>query len=45
MLHDCDNFFTLAGEAGATLIGLLFVAITVGADMSTSRGVYGTRPS
>ena len=45
MLHDWDNFFTLAGEAGATLIGLLFVAITVGADLSTPRGLYGTRAS
>ncbi len=43
MLHDWDNFFILAGGAGATLIGLLFVAITVGADLSTPRGVYGTR--
>jgi hypothetical protein len=43
MLRDWDNFFILAGGAGATLIGLLFVAITVGADLSTPRGVYGTR--
>ncbi len=43
MLHDWDNFFILAGGAGATLIGLLFDAITVGADLSTPRGVYGTR--
>ncbi len=43
MLHDWDNFFILAGGAGATMIGLLFVAITVGADLSTPHGLYGTR--
>ena len=43
MLHGWDNFFILAGSAAATMIGLLFVAITVGSAMSTSRGVYGTR--
>ena len=43
MLHDWDNFFILAGGAGATLIGLLFVAITLGADLSTPRGTLGTR--
>ncbi len=31
-----------AGTAGATLIGLLFVAITLGAGLSTARGVFGT---
>jgi polyferredoxin len=30
MLHGLDNFFIMAGTAAATLIGLLFVAITLG---------------
>jgi hypothetical protein len=29
MLHGWDNFFMLAGTAAATLVGLLFVAITL----------------
>jgi hypothetical protein len=43
MLHGWDNFFMMAGTAAATLVGLLFVAITLGANSSTPRGVYGTR--
>ncbi len=43
MLQGWDNFFIMAGTAGATLIGLLFVAITLGADLSTPRGVDATR--
>jgi hypothetical protein len=43
MLHAWDNFFTMAGQAAATLIGLLFVAVTVGTGFSTSRIVEGTR--
>ena len=43
LLQDWDKFFMMAGAAAATLVGLLFVAITLGADLSTPRGVYGTR--
>ncbi|MGA2136127.1 MAG: hypothetical protein ABSH50_27880 [Bryobacteraceae bacterium] len=43
MLHGWDNFLMTAGAASATLIGLLFVAITLGADLSTPRGTQGTR--
>jgi hypothetical protein len=43
MLHGRDNFFIMAGTAAATLVGLLFVAITLGAGISTPRGVYSTR--
>ena len=43
MLHGWDNFFIMAGTAAATLVGLLFVAVTVSAGLSTSRIVHGTR--
>jgi hypothetical protein len=44
MLHNWDNFFILAGGAAATLMGLLFVAVTVaGTGFSESRIVHGTR--
>ncbi|MGC2459439.1 MAG: hypothetical protein WA446_00455 [Steroidobacteraceae bacterium] len=33
----------MAETAAATLVGLLFVAITLGAGISTPRGGYGTR--
>jgi len=42
ILHSWDNFFIMAGTAAATLIGLLFVAVTV-TGFSTSRIVRGTR--
>jgi hypothetical protein len=43
MLHGWENFFIVGATAGATLIGLLFVAITLGADLSSPRGVDATR--
>jgi|ERR1700733_16281552 len=42
MLHGLDNFFMMAGTAAATLIGLLFVAITLGVNLSGPRAEYGT---
>ena len=43
MLNGWDNFFILAGSAAATMIGLLFVAITLGAGLSTPQGLNATR--
>jgi hypothetical protein len=33
MFHDWDNFFIMTGTASATLIGLLFVIVTLGAEL------------
>jgi|HubBroStandDraft_6_1064221.scaffolds.fasta_scaffold1199831_1 hypothetical protein len=43
MLHGWDNFFIVAGTAASTLVGLLFVAVTVSTGLSTSQFVQGTR--
>jgi len=43
MLHGWDNFFVTAAQAGAALIGLLFVSVTVGTGFSTAKMVKGTR--
>ena len=37
MFSGWSSFFTLTGSAGAGLIGLLFVVVTLGVDLSTSR--------
>jgi hypothetical protein len=42
MLHGLDNFFMMAGTAAGTLIGLLFVAITLSVGLSGPRAEYGT---
>jgi hypothetical protein len=43
MFHGWENFFILGASAGATLIGLLFVAISLGAGLSTPQGLDATR--
>jgi len=43
MLHGWENFFIAAATAGATLIGLLFVAIMIGVGLSTPHGLHVTR--
>lgn len=43
MLHGWDNFYIMAGTAGATLIGLLFVIITLSTHLSPSRVERGVR--
>jgi hypothetical protein len=43
MPHGWDNFFIMAGTASATLVGLLFVAVTVGTGLPTSYIVHATR--
>ena len=37
MLSSWSDFFALTGSAGATLVGLLFVVVTLGTNLSTSR--------
>ena len=43
MLHDWENFFIVAATAGATLIGLLFVAVTLGVGLAARKGLNATR--
>ena len=37
MLNDWSDFFTMTGTAGGTLVGLLFVVVTLGTGLTTSR--------
>ncbi len=44
MLHDWNNLFSMTGAAGAQLIGLLFVVVTLGGTgLSTAQSVEGIR--
>ena len=45
MLDGWSNFFNLTGTAGATLVGLLFIVITLNTDLSTSRTLEIARAS
>lgn len=43
MLRGWDNFFIMAGSSAATLIGLLFVAITLGRQIHATRSFWHQR--
>ncbi len=45
MLAAWSTFFTLTGSAGATLVGLLFIVVTLNTDLSTSRTLDIARAS
>lgn len=45
MFDGWSNFFTLTGSAGATLVGLLFIAVTLNTNLSTSRTLDIARAS
>jgi len=42
-LHDWDSFYVTTGTAGASLLGLLFVVVTLVAGFSSSESVIGAR--
>jgi hypothetical protein len=42
MFQGWENFFIVGASAGATLIGLLFVAISLGTGLSTPQGLDAT---
>jgi len=43
MLHNWTNFFDVTAATGAQLIGLLFVAVTLGTSLSSSQSIAGAR--
>ena len=43
MLKEWHDFYILVGTAGATLLGLLFVAVSLGAGYLTEKHQLGTR--
>jgi hypothetical protein len=45
MLSGWSNFFAMTGSAGATLVGLLFVAVTLGTGLPTARTLDIARAS
>src|SRR5580658_3208740 len=42
-MHDWTNFFLITGAAGAQLIGLLFVVVTLGSGLPTAQSLAGIR--
>lgn len=45
MFEGWSSFFTMTGSAGATLVGLLFIVVTLNTDLSTSRTLEIARAS
>jgi len=45
MFEGWSNFFSMTGSAGATLVGLLFIVVTLNTDLSTSRTLDIARAS
>jgi hypothetical protein len=45
MFDGWSNFFSMTGSAGATLVGLLFIAVTLNTNLSTSRTLDIARAS
>ena len=45
MFDGWSNFFSMTGSAGATLVGLLFIVVTLNTDLSTSRTLDIARAS
>jgi hypothetical protein len=43
MFQNWTNFFLTTAAAGAQLIGLLFVVVTIGSGLSKSQSVAGIR--
>lgn len=37
-MREWESFFVLTGTAGATLVGLMFVVVTLGAEIKSSKG-------
>lgn len=42
-LHDWQTFYTLTGTAAATLIGLLFVAVSIGTNLPREQSINSLR--
>jgi len=42
-LHDWQNFYVVSGGAAAALIGLMFVAVSLGSHLVTSESMDGIR--
>jgi hypothetical protein len=43
MLHDWDSFYVTTGAASGSLLGLLFVVVTLAAGFSSSDAIIGAR--